>query len=124
MKTTKAHYKLFQAECRKWLRKFGLIDWRVTFFHEDWSESCGPANAWCRWNQRGRTASLCLATDWGWSETSITNDMIRNKALHEVCHLLMARITDMAECYVAKDEVEEEAHCIIRRIENVLLGGI
>jgi hypothetical protein len=34
-KTTPAHFRIFKAEAQKWIREFGLTQYRAWFFHAD-----------------------------------------------------------------------------------------
>ena len=124
MKTTEAHFKIFKIECEKWIARFGLTDWFVDFYHEDWSESCGEGDAWCRWVKEGRAASLCLNTSLENIDGKSAPAFLRRLAVHEVAHILFARIQDLAKSrFVEVREIEEEIHVIIRRLENVFSKG-
>lgn len=119
MKTTKAHFKVFKEECQKWIVKWGLIGWCIDFYHEDWSESYSKGKAWCKWQLKGRVASLCLNPDWGNGTFSVK--LLRQVAFHEVGHLLLARLHTIAgDRYIDEVEIDEEAHSLIRKLENVV----
>ena len=118
MKTTQRHFEVFKKECLKWIKRFGLQDWRVDFFHEDWSDSYGQAKAWCKWNVNGRVVSFCLASEWN---IPIKAKDVQQTAFHEVGHLLLGRIDILAGTrYLCEDEIKEEVHAIIRRLENAV----
>lgn len=120
MRTTKAHFKIFKEECQEWIEAFGLKDWFVDFYHEDWSEHHGDAKAWCRWNVEGMIASVCLSLEWG-NEKPI-DETVKMSAFHEICHLLIGRLFDLAtDRYIQKIEIDVEAHAIIRRLENAFM---
>ena len=34
LKTTKAHFKIFKAECERWIKRLGLVSWEVCYTHE------------------------------------------------------------------------------------------
>ena len=119
MKTTKKHYELFKSECSRWIDKLGILDYRVCYYHEDWSDSYGEARAWCRWNIEGRIASMCLNTNWKRDEVTISN--IKRSAFHEVSHLLLGRLDTLASArFVMPEDLKEEIHAVIRRLENLV----
>lgn len=115
MRTTKQDFKLFQKECLKWIKKFGLLDWHVEFFHEDWSESRGD----CKWDGVGMIASINLNPNW--RNTKVSNTAIKRCAFHEVGHLLLGKIHLLANrrYSVTENLVDSEVHSVIRRLENL-----
>jgi len=114
VKTTKTHFDIFKRECRYWIRRFGLGDWCVEFFHEQWE---GENMAGCAANLSGAVASLCLYRDW--KDIAVTNSEIKRIAFHEVCELLVVRLEILAGArFVTKNEIIEARHGIIRRLEN------
>lgn len=114
MTTTKAHFEIFKKECRYWIQRLGLTDWEIEFKHnnEDKESFCN-----CRPFLLSRSAVLTLTKDW--EDFKLTNYLVRRYAFHEVCELLMGRLDHIAEArFVRKEEIEEERHAIIRRLEN------
>lgn len=116
MKTTKNHFKIFIGECRKWILAFGLVDWKTVFYHEDWSESYGESLAWCKWDQDGRVCSICLNSNW--QNEYFSEKILKTVAFHEVGHLLLGRLNNFAvERSATENDIDEEVHAIIRRLE-------
>lgn len=117
-KTTKKHFDLFVKEAKKWIDFWGLTDWRIYFYHEDWSDAYGDAKAWYSWDIAGHVGSLCLNTSW---KCDLCENEVRKTAFHEVCHILLGRLDVLAtRRYLREGELEEEVHAIIRRIENCI----
>jgi hypothetical protein len=118
-KTTKKHFKLFKRECRKWIRTFGLHGWEVYYFHEEDGDN---HRAWASYKAVGRVCSLCLGTTW--ETIKPTKRHIRLAAFHEVCELLLARLSTEAKYRFASEEVVDEAsHEVIRILEKVIWGA-
>lgn len=113
-KTSPRHFEIFKKECLKWIEIFGLKDWECHFSHDTWDD-CNRANL--RANITGRIVSINLNPNW--ENMEINNHEVRKTAYHEICELLLVRLGWLArERTVAEAEVEEEAHAIIRRLEN------
>lgn len=116
MKTTKAHFEIFKAECEKWVKIWGLLDWEVFYYHQ---KLTGDTAARCTTNSSNRIASLFLSTEW--DESEVTNHIIRRRAFHEVSELFLARLFSLAcDRFVDEESLDEASHAIIRRLENVV----
>ncbi|KKN32530.1 hypothetical protein LCGC14_0812950 [marine sediment metagenome] len=115
VKTTKKHFGVFKAEANKWIRNFGLTDWNVCFSHT----KLEGIKARCEYNLVGRVATLSLSTTY--TDSIIDYDI--ESAFHEVCELLIIPLESMIEQRYALgvDDVREETHRIIRRLENFIL---
>lgn len=113
-RTTNKHFQIFKKECKKWIDKFGLINWEVYYLHKK-SKNLAFMTA----NLVGRVADIGLAKTWKNSEVS--NFEIKKCAFHEVNELLLYRLRNLAEYrYTTYNEIDEEVHAIIRTLENVL----
>lgn len=119
MRTTIAHFKLFKAECEKWIKIWGLLDWSVDYAHEDIDGCKGQRSS----GLAGKVATLSLATDWG--DDNLTNYQIKKTAFHEVAELLLAEIHALGDRrFVAEERLETARHTVIRRLENVVFEGL
>jgi len=113
--TNQKHFVLFKRECNKWIRRFGLLDWRVYYRHED---SVGKARCTIQ-HLEDRVCIITLSKFWEGIEP--TNDEICRTAFHEVCELLLARLYTLSRRrFVGEGEIEEEHHAIIRRLEEAV----
>lgn len=116
-KTTDYHFQLFKEECQKWLGIFGMKGWRVDYFH---SEDIENSRASYSLHLTGRVCSFYLSPKWD-KLNPVTDKNVKISAFHEVCHVLLARLVVIGESrFVHADEFNEEAHAIIRILENVL----
>lgn len=119
-KTTKKHFKIFKAECAKWVGFFQLRSWEVRYKHQD-SDIDKDWNAWCSSSWTDRVAHLGLAKNWG--STKPTRYEVRISAFHEVCELLLSRLIIEAKvdrCPTELDNIKEQTHAIIRRLEHAV----
>ena len=121
-KTTKRHFEIFQKEALLWIDRFGLTEWRIDFFHGD-NQSFPPdsCRAWFDADVGGLVAMIGLAADWGGDK--ITDKLLRQSAMHEVLHVLMAQMSWLADYrFPTKGAFLEEEHKVIRRFENLYYG--
>ena len=118
-KTTKVQFELFKKECEFWIDHFGLKGWHVEYIHQNHDDG----RACCGWKISGRIANITLSTEWeDWRKEPITENDIKRSAFHEVCELLLSRLSMMAKNRIANhdDVVDEEVHNIIRTLENTI----
>jgi len=120
-KTTKAHFEVFKTECERWLVFFGIKGWLVEYDHIDDCEN----RAQIGWRSSGRIACIQLSKKWENDRTTpVTVEDVKRSAFHEVCELLLSRISMMANGIMSnhKFAVEEETHNIIRTLENTVFN--
>lgn len=122
-KTTPEHFSIFKKECRYWIDKFGLKDWDITFrqmsIESDDLDSVTGAE--CVADFRNRVAALILQADWG-NVVKVTNQIVKAMAFHEVCHVLLWSLMQLAlQRSVTVEEIKTETHAIIRRLEGAVL---
>jgi hypothetical protein len=115
MKTTKEHFRIFQAECEKWIEFFGLYGWNIHYKHTKIEGCYGQ----CFYNIVGRVATIELSTDFDHNHKAILTS-VKETAFHEVCELLLAKLRDLSTGKLSSnyDIVDEEIHSIIRILEN------
>lgn len=111
-------FKFFKDECIKWLDAFGLADWTVVFTCEGSVEHDGAlAGVW--FSPDGLNAQINISKDW--VDQPVTKIQIQRCALHEVCHILTARMEILAsERFITQKEIVEESEKIARRVEHYL----
>lgn len=120
MKTTENHFKLFKAECNKWIEFFGLKDWGVSYVWGDVEE----ARAEIAYHCMDRLAVITLGKEWDeLGGITIDSEIIRKVAFHEVCELFLGKLTvttDQLGRILMESEIIEETHRIIRTMENTV----
>ena len=117
-KTTKADFKLFKRECEKWIDIFGLHGYEFRYSHENSEESDTLADV--VWETVHRSSHIVLYENW--PDCYEKDDyQIRLCAFHEVFHVFIGKLSNLAKArYIKEREVEEEEHAIIRTLERVL----
>jgi hypothetical protein len=117
-RTTMADFRTFKRFVAKWIRKFGLTNYRVICLHKDNTEAPG-AYGW--FQSQGNVANIGLGAVW---DQPITTKALELAACHEVIHLLLDDLTSAASnrfCPAGLiDAMEEE---VIARLEKVLLNA-
>lgn len=114
MKTTKKDFKDFEKWCRFYINKFGLNDYSIFFNHTD----TGDAIARVSIAILSRTATFQLNT------SVYRDDMVgkswRYFARHEVCHLLIADVSNLVGSYCSEDESKRADEALTCRLTNLL----
>ena len=120
MKTTPEHFEIFKAECKKWIEIFGLKNWRIDYIHKKLSSD---SRAQTTFNCVSSIATIFFNTKPDEEdEYKFTVETVKKTAFHEVCEILLGRLSLMVGQRYALHEldVEEATHQIIRILENVL----
>ena len=117
-KTTKADFKLFKAECERWIGILGLCGYDFEYAHSPTTDEESFAEV--TWEVLARSAYINLGDEW-MSHYEKTDEKIRECAFHEVLHVFIGKLSNLARArYVKEREIEEEEHAIIRTLESVL----
>ena len=111
----KQAFALFQSECERWIAKYGLFDWKVSFTNEFQDDMLGS----CIYSYVNHGAIFNLAPLDCWPEEMRTPKDIRYVAFHEVTELLIGdlRLLTM-ERNVTEEQVEAATHSLIHRLEK------
>lgn len=116
-KTTQREFKIFKAECQKWIAQFGLTQWEVGFHHQENDQHL----AWVTINHKSRFCAFYLNKTWRWKNQSPTDHEVKKTAFHEVCELLLHQIRYLGECrYLSDSEMEPAVHEVIHVLENMI----
>lgn len=116
MKTTAKHFAAFRQACEQYRQKLGLTDWAFEYRHSDEHGHCLAAVH--RANE-DKIATIVLSTEG--SDTPVTPAEIREAARHEVLHVLLAELEDLAMSRVNPRERWAAAeHAVIHRIEKFI----
>jgi hypothetical protein len=115
MITTKKDFERFKVEFLKWVDRFGLKGYEITFLHKKLNDAC--AEVWA--NEKAKMASVTLSTKRGIEDCK--NDTIEDYAKHEAIHLLLNRIRWLGECRFIDDaELPEEWEKLVRILEKII----
>ncbi|MFH0981816.1 MAG: hypothetical protein V2A79_09785 [Planctomycetota bacterium] len=115
IKVSPKAYALFQAEFERWQAVFGLSHYRVIFRFEPLGKSYTMVGT----SEMDKYAIVTLTSELKPEEVE-GFDPVRS-AKHEGIHLLLRRFAWLASCrYLMAEDLEEEEHAIVRRLEAVL----
>lgn len=107
-------FKEFKTAANKWIQRFGLIGWSVVYEFKEFKDSYAK----CCYDIVGRIVTITLNKSWPKEDYSL--ERIQKSAFHEVCELLLGRLSVIGQYKQSRtDEFEEEIHNIIRILENV-----
>lgn len=120
MKTTKEHFNLFKDECLKIQKAWQLNGWHLAFEHKEYRS----ANAAMTRIGNHYNATLCLSKNIDhdkFVKTHSVNDEIKYLAKHEMCHLLLGRLTHVAECrWATETELLEAEEELVRKMCDII----
>lgn len=112
MRTTKAHYKFFDAQVQSWVNYFGLSSsWKVFTQHSD-LQSNALAETAC--DYPSKTATIFLSKDW--EDNEITKKELDETAFHEVCEIILDLLDNMAKISCKHDAVDVARHTVIQTL--------
>lgn len=109
-------FKAFKAHCERWIRRFGLLDWRVDYRADTRPPEYG-AEIHSDIECRHATIRYNVATT-----VSMTTEHL---ALHEVLHLLLADHNGTLAIRASRQhaDVLQEEHRLLERLLGVLIHG-
>jgi hypothetical protein len=123
---TEEHFAKFKAWCDETIALFGLKDWHVRHGLEDLSER--DTIAQCAWDVGpGKDAIFTLSTRL--RDVEPTDKELRRCAFHEVCHLLLADVHNIAvydglSRKQRERQLDRAFHAVIRRLENAFVSRL
>jgi hypothetical protein len=119
MKTTKADFRVFVAECER-LRKLWKLDGYVLRYRHVQLDD--GDQALCSGNYVQRGATLSLSTDWTVGhELEKTGEAIREMARHEMAHVLIGQLGILATVrFGNSQEMQACEHELVVRLMELL----
>jgi hypothetical protein len=122
MTLAQKNFKLFKEYCKKYLVALNLTDWVVNYKLEENPQDA----AWVEYNTEHKSCTISLDALIASNAETTVFDIERSSA-EEVLHLLLARLTDLAEKRTVRDgEILEEEHAVIKKLIHgiVVVPGI
>ncbi len=118
MKTTKRHFAIFRAECRRLEKLWGISGWAIYYQHGhlDGVPSDVLANTRVMLPERAILVSLTAEI-----QGAPSDDDIRSFARHEMIHVLLEPM--QSQFHMGKPKHEQElanCHEVLNRLERVL----
>lgn len=116
MKITTKQFDEFKKCFLKYYEKFGLQEYRILFQHKQLSSSVAEIVVY----EAGKVATVYLTVELP-EETSYYFISPEIHAKHEAIHLLIMKLSYLAECrYVQPEEVDTESEALVRRLEKLI----
>jgi hypothetical protein len=117
MKLTQKDFKLFKSECEKWIKKFGLLGWKVYYSFKQIEDKFGG----CSTDYEGRVATIYLNPDFDCPMPINKTEQIKQIALHEALELLFSPLWGLTQSrQYSESEYEMQHHNIIFILEKIL----
>lgn len=115
-KVSKRQFELFKKECKKWIDIFELNNWDINFKQNKTKN----AIAYCYTDINSYQATIHLCKDWSSEKMEFTDKNIKKTALHEVLHLLLARLSDYGGSrFLTNDDFIEAEEELVNKLINV-----
>lgn len=116
MKTTVKQFDYFYKMCKRYVKYFGLYEWDLSYEHGRLDDGI-VAN--CSTSMPQMSATIRFNTERHQNLSKLTNEEIRMTALHEVSHLLIAKLDLSARSrFITEDEIHGYDEEIVNRIFN------
>jgi hypothetical protein len=114
--TTKKHFELFKQYFIEYQNKFGLNNYNIYFNHK-WLKN---SYACIIVDEDGHVATVNFNTKW--SKRLITNQEIKECALHECNHLLVNKLEWIGRCrYIGEEEIINECEGLVVRLTDLFI---
>jgi hypothetical protein len=114
MKTTEKEFAHFKAAFRHWQGLLGLTEYHCVFRHQLVEGCFGGIHC----NHLGKVVTVLFSTE---CPDRDRDDYDPDRTgRHEALELLTARMDNLARGHCFPDDIEEERHAIVRRLENLL----
>ena len=128
-KVSPKQWARFQKHVVYWQVLLGLQDWTIDFnladattclaAGEEFRDNKGAATiAWVCSTFEHHVGTVFLREDWSQFRTGVKQDEIDKSAFHEMCHLLLSPLEQLAESGSATRLIDVEVHRLIRVLEN------
>jgi hypothetical protein len=116
MKTTKAHFKAFEAECQRLWKLWGMSGWTLLIKHEKTKTSTAEASTNSNYVQR--IVWVTLNTDWS---VPITTTELLETARHEMVHAMLQPLGNLAtQRYIQDSDLDMAEHEVLHRLMKLL----
>lgn len=115
---TKREFAIFKAECQRWIKIFGLTEWKIHYHFEDVPDGLAGINR----DFEGKIARISLNP---FQERVPKREVnVRSSARHEILHLLLGELDWMeGRRNISANSWAAAEHGVIRRLEAAFDGG-
>lgn len=119
MKTSKRDFESFQRYCHLWADRFGLLDWQIRYEHRSHNRDGRKFFATTDAHPHSRLAVVALSVSW--PGLTVTAERLDSTALHEILHIVLAEMEEVAwERFVSEAEYNAAREISIVRLENAI----
>ena len=113
MKVSEEQYGVFTTECARLINKLEMNNWRVDYVLRENLGSFGR----CVADIGGYVATIMLCAEWDDDIRPCTTKVLKETALHEVNHLMIARLECQAKSrFVSGAEIAEASEELVRKL--------
>ena len=116
IKYTKKDFEVFKKECQRLINLLGLNGWEVVYY---WTQLVKGRFAEINTESKNMTAGISFTKTIEVDDSYVDN--IKSHAQHEVFHLLLGKMSDLAKArYLNEDEIysaEEEVINILVKLK-------
>lgn len=119
MKTTEEHFELFKTAVEEWCRRLHIDGWHIYFAHDELDGNYAQVAT----SATNRVATITLSTVWD-DLYKPTLETIDETAKHEVVHILLAPLRELAlNRFATEDQIEAAEEELSRRIDQLIEEG-
>ena len=117
IKTTEKQFEFYKKECKKWIDRFELNNWKVWFIKSELEDAFSQIHT----KINGYGAKIILNSSL-WNDDGISVEQIlAETAKHEIIHLLLSRFSDYAKSRdYTNDQLYEAEEEVVRKLENII----
>ena len=121
MKTTKAHFKLFDKHVSKWAEVFKLsAQWKIFTSHVELNDQDSLAETTC--DYPAKTATMFLNKIW--ANTEVTERELDETAFHEILEIILDKMDSMAKLSCIGDVVDTARHGVIQTFTSTIFDPL
>ena len=114
--TTASDFLYFKEKCRYWRKFWGLTEFTIHYFHSNIDDNLAQAEV----DSNNGLVTLRLAKEF--HQDNPTKELLDRLAFHEVCHILLGRLSSIGQSrFISENEHTEAEEAIVRRLENCVL---
>lgn len=117
LKVSNVQFQVFKEACEEYLKSWGLQAWNVKYVQEEMKDAY--ARVWK--DLESMLATIALSKTWNNSVRPLNDVEIKEVAKHEVLHLLLGKLFELAQYrYLSRRELEAAEHEAIQLLMKIV----
>ena len=109
-------FLIFKKECERLIKEFGLFDWNVKIVCEDHID--GGNSAKIETDSGTATTTIYFGIK---EHKNLPDKESINSARHEICHLLLGKVSDAAyKRFITREELYKEEEALVARLLKII----